>query len=296
MTRHQWDKRIAGAVVVLATLALSFSSLRALAEMCGFTGWLGWVWPICLDAVAYLATRVWLEKGAAYRFGRFLAIGAISLSLAANGLVHGLTEYDRQPHWVIVVLVGAVPPLMLALVAHLLVVDRSDTGPAPTAVPEPSAGTGQTGTAAEPDRSTSTTGRPADQTEPIQTSVPDRPDQTGPVPTAVPVHRDRKPRTRTGRTATVKPTGARTGSDQGEPSDRSDAVLLDRLRELTVSSGHVPSLTAVRTGLRVGTGRARRLLTELDRPDVPDRSTALHLVVPEPTVTEGGTDATAAKG
>jgi hypothetical protein len=42
----QWDKRTAVAVVVLATVALSFASLRALAEMCGFTGWLGWVWRI----------------------------------------------------------------------------------------------------------------------------------------------------------------------------------------------------------------------------------------------------------
>lgn len=123
MTR-QWDKRTAATVVVLATVALSFASLRTLAEMCGFTGWLGWVWPICLDAVAYLATRVWLEKGAGYRFARALAIGAISLSLVANGLVHGLTEYGLTPHWTIVVLVGAVPPLMLALVVHLLVIDQ----------------------------------------------------------------------------------------------------------------------------------------------------------------------------
>lgn len=129
---RQWDKRIAAAVIVVATVALSFSSLRSLAEMCGFTGWLGWVWPICLDAVAYLATRIWLEKGPAYRFARALAVGAVTLSLVANGLVHGLTEYRVHPHWMIVVLVGAVPPLMLALVAHMLVTDQpASQAPAP---------------------------------------------------------------------------------------------------------------------------------------------------------------------
>jgi hypothetical protein len=135
---RQWDKRGAATVIVVATVVLSFSSLRSLAEMCGFTGWLGWVWPICLDAVAYLATRIWLEKGAAYRFARALAVGAVSLSLVANGLVHGLTEYRLHPHWVVVVLVGAVPPLMLALVAHLLVTDQP-ASPAPAPAEEPAA-------------------------------------------------------------------------------------------------------------------------------------------------------------
>lgn len=125
---RQWDKRMAASVIVAATVALSFDSLRKLAEMSGFTGPLGWAWPLCLDAVAYLATRVWLEKGPAYRFARALAIGSIGLSLVANGLVHGLTAYSIAPHWTIVVLVGAVPPGMLALVVHLLVIDSPGVG------------------------------------------------------------------------------------------------------------------------------------------------------------------------
>lgn len=166
---RQWDKRAAAAVIVVATVALSFSSLRSLAEMCGFTGWLGWVWPICLDAVAYLATRIWLEKGAAYRFARALAVGAVTLSLVANGLVHGLTEYTLQPHWVIVVLVGAVPPLMLALVAHLLVTDQPTTpATAPAEVP---AVTAELPTVDVPDTSADLDS-PGDH-QPVASPVPD---------------------------------------------------------------------------------------------------------------------------
>jgi hypothetical protein len=65
-----------------------------------------------------------LEKGSAYRFARALTVASITLSLIANGLVHDLTEYGIHPHWMIVVLVGAVPPAMLALVVHMLVIDR----------------------------------------------------------------------------------------------------------------------------------------------------------------------------
>lgn len=131
---HTWRDRLrdtdrtgAAFVIVLTTVALSFTSLQKLATLCGFTGWLSWAWPICLDAVAYLATRIWLANGHARRFAKGVAISSIVLSLIANGLVHALTEYRMTPHWTIVVLVGAVPPLMLALVIHMLVADRPAT-------------------------------------------------------------------------------------------------------------------------------------------------------------------------
>lgn len=114
------DVKFAATVVVVATVVLSFTALRDLARKCGFEHGLDWVWPICLDAVAYLATRIWLSKSGAWKFARALAIGAVALSLVANGLVHGMKS---QPHWTIIVLVGAVPPLMLALVIHMLVAD-----------------------------------------------------------------------------------------------------------------------------------------------------------------------------
>jgi hypothetical protein len=129
------DVKVAATVVVVATVLLSFTALRDLARMCGFEHGLDWVWPICLDAVAYLGTRVWLAKGNAWRFARGLSISAVALSLIANGLVHG--QKGVPPHWTIVVLVGAVPPLMLALVIHMLVADGSENTAAPATPVKP---------------------------------------------------------------------------------------------------------------------------------------------------------------
>lgn len=47
-------------------------------------------------------------------------------------------------------------------------------------------------------------------------------------------------------------------------AERTDDELLELLRTLAEQHGGTPSLTAVRTGLRVGTGRARRLLSQFD--------------------------------
>lgn len=52
----------------------------------------------------------------------------------------------------------------------------------------------------------------------------------------------------------IEPTGT---------AKRSDAELLREFEALAERSGGTPSLTSVRTGLRVGTGRARRLLDQL---------------------------------
>jgi hypothetical protein len=234
---------------VLATVALSFTSLQALAELCGFTGWLSWAWPVCLDAVAYLSTRTWLAKGPAWRFARGLAVGAIALSLVANGLVHALTEYRMAPHWMVVVLVGAVPPLMLALVVHMLVADR------PTAV-----GTAEPTAVTVTDRSGERVGPVTDRPLPVFEPVTD---EARPVDEPPVAETDRPEAT----DEPVRPAADRhrTGFDRAERAARTDTDLLGELRALATRTGGRPSVTAVRTGLRVGTDRARRLLVELDR-------------------------------
>lgn len=140
-------------LIVGGAAVLSFNSSRDLAESCGFHDWLSWVWPICLDAVAYTATRIWLSRTTddpTRLYARRLALSGISLSLAANGLDLFLTVEKLAPAWGVVLLVGAIPPAMLAAVIHMLVMRRGltahrtkktttpkTTTPKPTKTPTP---------------------------------------------------------------------------------------------------------------------------------------------------------------
>lgn len=110
------------AVVALAAAVLSFASLRSLAVSCGTTATLAWLLPVCIDAAAVVATRVWLSSSSpepARRFARTLALGAFLLSVAGNAADHGMTAYGIVPPWWAVVAVAAVPPAILAGTAHL---------------------------------------------------------------------------------------------------------------------------------------------------------------------------------
>lgn len=121
------DIHAMSSLIVGGAAVLSFSSSRDLADMCGFHDWLSWVWPVCLDAVAYTSTRIWLSRTTdndTRRYARHLALFAICLSLGANGLDLFLSVEKLAPVWGVVLLVGAIPPAMLAAVIHMLVMRR----------------------------------------------------------------------------------------------------------------------------------------------------------------------------
>lgn len=129
--RQRWfselDIHAMSSLIVGGAAVLSFNSSRDLADMCGFHGWLSWVWPLCLDAVAYTSTRIWLSRATdndTRRYARHLALFAICLSLAANGLDLFLGVEQLAPVWGVVLLVGAIPPATLAAVIHMLVMRR----------------------------------------------------------------------------------------------------------------------------------------------------------------------------
>ena len=124
------DIHAMSSLIVGGAAVLSFNSSRDLADMCGFNGWLSWVWPVCLDAVAYTSTRIWLSRTTdndTRRYSRRLALIAISLSLGANGLDLFLNVEKLAPVWGVVLLVGAIPPATLAAVIHMLVMRRGLT-------------------------------------------------------------------------------------------------------------------------------------------------------------------------
>jgi hypothetical protein len=154
---HRWfselDIHAMSSLIVGGAAVLSFNSSRDLADACGFHDWLSWVWPVCLDAVAYTATRIWLSRTTddnTRRYARGLALIGISLSLMANGLDLFLSVEKLAPVWGVVLLVGAIPPAMLAAVIHMLVMRRGLTAhrarkPAtPKATPAPKPATPKT--------------------------------------------------------------------------------------------------------------------------------------------------------
>lgn len=121
------DIHAMSSLIVGGAAVLSFNSSRDLADMCGFHNWLSWVWPLCLDAVAYTSTRIWLSRNTdtdTRRYARGLALTGITLSLGANGLDLFLSVEKLAPIWGVVLLVGAIPPAMLAAVIHMLVMRR----------------------------------------------------------------------------------------------------------------------------------------------------------------------------
>lgn len=111
-------------VVATAAAVLSFAALRDLALVCGFTPRLAWLLPVVVDAGAAAGSLVWLGGWAAdtaLRFARTLALGLLTLSVAANALGHGLAAFELAPAWWVVVIVSAVAPAVLGAVVHLAV-------------------------------------------------------------------------------------------------------------------------------------------------------------------------------
>ena len=111
-------------IVAAAAAVLSFSALRDLALLCGFTPELAWLLPVVVDAGAAAGSLVWLGGRAhelARRFARALALTLLGLSVGANALAHGLDAYRLAPAWWVVVAVSAIAPAVLGAVVHLAV-------------------------------------------------------------------------------------------------------------------------------------------------------------------------------
>lgn len=102
--------------VALAAAALSFQSLMHLGELCGY-GRLSWAYPLTLDLAAAGCCAEWLHSRK--RQALWLTWAFIAVSILLNGTVHYLTSTGTPPHWLLVVLVAAVPPGTFGLICHL---------------------------------------------------------------------------------------------------------------------------------------------------------------------------------
>lgn len=131
-TRDWWV--ILGMTVTAMSAAVSsFSGLRSLAAATGWPEALSPLFPLTVDAYTMTATRVWLSGSTgserARRFARWNAIMAIGLSLVGNAVWHLIAAQVLAVSWVIVVLVGAVPPAVLGLLSHLAVLRSQSEAP-----------------------------------------------------------------------------------------------------------------------------------------------------------------------
>lgn len=110
-------------IVLVSAAALSFAQLMALAVECGFSPRLAWLLPITIDFGEAVACRVWLRRHtppAASRFAGLMTWGLLITTIIANGVGHGLAAASMRPPWGVAVAVGAVPPLVVGLCVHLM--------------------------------------------------------------------------------------------------------------------------------------------------------------------------------
>jgi Protein of unknown function (DUF2637) len=115
-------------IAALSAAVSSFDGLRLLAMATGWSGWQAPLLPLTVDAFALSAIRIWLLGSTVSSSTRSLArsgaIGAVALSLTGNGFWHLHSSGLVPVHWMTVLLVGASPPVVLAVVVHLTAVHR----------------------------------------------------------------------------------------------------------------------------------------------------------------------------
>lgn len=225
--------RVLAFTTIAVTAVISFSSLRNLAELAGF-GQLGWLFPVCLDAVAALGMDLWLSDSPARRGARTLALAAIAMSTAGNIGDWGIrSKVWSAPIWLAPAL-GAIPPLGLA---SLLLVLHRHVGAKPGPRQVRHADTGPV-------------------TEPLRTIVDPVPEvQVDLGPVMYPVPSDARPAPRTKpkapRTTRVAGTRSRTGPDDDE--------LIAIIRQLEQDQGQLDRRSTM-SRFGVGSNRATRLL------------------------------------
>ncbi|MCU1687801.1 MAG: hypothetical protein JWQ81_8540 [Amycolatopsis sp.] len=110
------------AIIAFAGIIFSFVGLRQLAIDTGIGAGYAWLLPITIDAATLVAARIWLlptipEDVRAW--ARQWMLAAIGLSIGGNVVERAIHAGLLVLPWWAVVVVGAVPPAMLASVVHL---------------------------------------------------------------------------------------------------------------------------------------------------------------------------------
>lgn len=120
------------AVTATAAAAASAGAQHELAVAAGWGQVTGWLLPGCVDMLAAVAARVWLDATAsdpARRYARTVALCAVAVSLALNAAGHAISANLVAVSVPLVVAVGAVPAASLAATVHLAAVRTAPVAP-----------------------------------------------------------------------------------------------------------------------------------------------------------------------
>jgi hypothetical protein len=127
-------------IAAISAAFSSFDGLRSLALASHWSKYMAPLFALCIDAYALAAIRVWLTRSTsprASRFARRNAVGAVVLSLIGNASYHLIAAEIIAVNWILVLGVGAVPPVILGLVTHLSVLRKQDDVPVRTIASHP---------------------------------------------------------------------------------------------------------------------------------------------------------------
>lgn len=228
------------AIVAGAAAVLSFSALRDLAIVCGFSSNLAWLLPVTIDAGAAAGTLVWRSGWAPENgrmFARRLTWLLLGLSVAGNAVEHFLHAYVLTASWWLVVMVSAIAPTVFGSVVHLAVLmGRTTADHQADQEPRLAARIAQRSDPVITERVTSTRGSddwlmlPGEVPDQVRTTIPDR--------------------------------------------TADDDVLLADLAEWAARQGTTPTRNAVIKRYGIGATRANRLLNELEQCTVVDQRSA----------------------
>jgi hypothetical protein len=113
------------AVTATAAGGASAGAQHSLAVAAGWGTGVAWLLPGCVDTLAAVAARVWLDESApeqARHYARKVALLAVAVSLALNAAGHAVSANLLAVTVPLVVAVGAVPAASLAAIVHLAAV------------------------------------------------------------------------------------------------------------------------------------------------------------------------------
>lgn len=126
-------------VVGVAALVSSWAGWMGLAESAGWTQHivvhdvtlrLSWLLPVAVDVYAVVAARVWIRlpglSAATRRFAAGSTIAGVALGVLANVTFHLASHPTGKLLYLVAIVVAALPPIMLAVVAHLAALVAKD--------------------------------------------------------------------------------------------------------------------------------------------------------------------------
>ena len=148
-----WRRILFLIVLAPAAAVASATALASLARATSWPGWSSWLLPISIDVLAAFAVLEWASPKSptvARSYARALALAALAVSVLGNAVSHLVSAGLVRPGWVLIVLVGAIPPAALGTAVHLAVLASSpvpsrrtarrpaaETVPTPVAQDEP---------------------------------------------------------------------------------------------------------------------------------------------------------------